>query len=52
VAAWRAGLPSDDAWRRVKPFKSFDAPVVRYLTQDEITRRLNACQGTFRDQRA
>jgi len=33
----------------VKPFKSYDAPVVRYLTQDEITRLLNACQRTFRD---
>jgi integrase len=47
--AWRAGLvPSDDAWRRVKPFKSVDAPVVRYLSSDEIIRLLNACQGAFR----
>jgi hypothetical protein len=31
--AWRAGLvPSDDAWRRVKPFRSVDAPVIRYLS--------------------
>src|SRR5262245_64025300 len=48
--AWRAGLvPSDDAWRRVKPFKSVDAPVVRYLSHDEIARLLNACQGALRD---
>jgi len=48
--AWRAGLvPSDDAWRRVKPFRSVDAPVVRYLSHDEITRLLNACQSAFRD---
>jgi integrase len=48
--AWRSGLvPSDDAWRRVKPFKSVDAPVIRYLSQDEITRLLNACAGSFRD---
>src|SRR6202047_3618337 len=48
--AWRAGLvPSDDAWRRVKPFKSVDAPLVRYLSRDEITRFLNSCQGAFRD---
>ena len=48
--AWRAGLvPSDDAWRRVKPFKSVDAPVIRYLSQGEITRLLNGCQGAFRD---
>jgi integrase len=48
--AWRAGaVPSDDAWRRVKPFKSVDAPLVRYLSRDEITRFLNSCQGAFRD---
>jgi integrase len=48
--AWRSGVvPSDDAWRRVKPFKSVDAPVVRYLSHDEIRRLLNACQGAFRD---
>jgi integrase len=48
--AWRDGMvPSDDAWRRVKPFRSVDAPVIRYLSHDEITRLLNACQGAFRD---
>jgi integrase len=48
--AWRNGaVPSDDAWRRVKPFKSVDAPVIRYLSDDEITRLLNACEGAFRD---
>jgi hypothetical protein len=48
--AWRSGVvPSDDAWRRVKPFKAVDAPVVRYLSHDEITRLLNGCQGAFRD---
>ena len=48
--AWRAGLvPSDDAWRRVKPFRSVDAPVIRYLSTDEITRLLNGCHGSFRD---
>lgn len=48
--AWREGLvPSDHAWRRVKPFKAVDAPVVRYLTQDEIVRLLNVTEGAFRD---
>ena len=48
--AWRSGMvPSDDAWRRVKPFKSVDAPVIRYLSREEITRLLNGCQGAFRD---
>ena len=41
--AWQEGLvPSDDAWRRVKPFHDVEAPVVRYLGQDECTRLLNA----------
>jgi integrase len=48
--AWRSGIvPSDDPWRRVKPFKSVDAPVIRYLSRDEITRLLNGCKGSFRD---
>jgi len=48
--AWRNGLvPSDDAWRRVKPFRGVDAPVVRYLDTEEIIRFLNACSGAFRD---
>jgi integrase len=48
--AWRAGLvASDDAWRRVKPFKSVDLPVIRYLSQAEITRLLNVCPEAFRD---
>jgi integrase len=48
--AWRSGVvPSDDAWRRVKPFKSVEAPVIRYLSHDEIARLLNAAWGAFRD---
>lgn len=48
--AWRDGaVPSDDAWRRVKPFRSVDAPLIRYLAQDEITRLLNSSEGGFRD---
>jgi integrase len=48
--AWRAGLvASDDAWRRVKPFKSVDLPVIRYLSQGEITRLLNVSPEAFRD---
>jgi integrase len=48
--AWREELVSSDhAWRRVKPFKSVDAPVIRYLSHDEITRLLNTTQGAFRD---
>ncbi len=48
--SWRNGLvPSDDAWRRVKPFRSVEAPLVRYLSSDEIVRLRNASSGSFRD---
>jgi integrase len=48
--AWRNGLvPSDDAWRRVKPFRAVEAPLVRYLSADEIARLRNATAGGFRD---
>jgi integrase len=33
----------------VKPFKSVDAPVIRYLSDYEIIRLLNACDDAFRD---
>ena len=46
--AWRNGLvPSDDAWRRVKPFRSVEAPLVRYLSHDEIARLRNAAPAAF-----
>jgi integrase len=48
--AWREGkTPSDDAWRRVRPFPEADAARVRYLTTDEARRLLHACDEDFRD---
>ncbi len=48
--AWRNGLvPNDDAWRRVKPFRAVEAPLVRYLSNDELARLLHASAGAFRD---
>lgn len=48
--AWKRGKAnSDEAWRRVKPFREADAARVRYLSSDEVTRLVNACQGPFRD---
>lgn len=48
--AWREGkVASDDAWRRVTPFKEADAARVRYLSADEITRLVNACEPPFRE---
>lgn len=36
--AWREGrAPSDEAWRRVKPFRNVDAPKVRFLSEAEAT---------------
>ncbi len=40
---------SDDAWRKVKPFREADAPVVRFLSDDECRRLVNACEGAFRN---
>jgi len=41
-------VPTDDAWRRVKPFINADAARLRYLSRDECTRLLNACEPLFR----
>lgn len=47
--AWRRGkVPSDDAWRRVKPFHDVAAPVVRYLAAAEAKRLVNATGADFR----
>lgn len=47
--AWRAGhVPSDSAWRRVRPFHNAGAPRVRYLEPDEARRLLNASPADFR----
>lgn len=47
--AWREGkAASDDAWRRVRPFHDVDAPVVRYLTEAECGRLVNATDAGFR----
>ena len=47
--AFQAGrVPSDQAWRRVKPFAKVDEAVVRYLTADEARRLVKACDADFR----
>ena len=40
---------SDEAWRRVKPYREADAAKIRYLTAAECRRLLDACEGPFRD---
>lgn len=48
--AWRERqVKSDEAWRRVKPFRRVDAPRIRYLSEDECVRLLNACPPDLRD---
>jgi integrase len=47
--AWREEkVASDAAWRRVKPFRNVETPVVRYLTEAECVRLVNACAPDFR----
>lgn len=47
--AYRDGkVPSDDAWRRVLPFRNADAPRIRYLTDAEAVRLVNAADPGFR----
>ena len=47
--AWREGkVISDEAWRRVRPFAHVAAPVIRYLTEAECKRLVNACDEEFR----
>ena len=47
--AWREGkVASDDAWRRVVPFREADAARVRYLDRDECRRLVNASPEALR----
>jgi integrase len=42
-------IGSDEAWRKVKPFREVDAPVVHFLSDDECRRIVNACDSAFRN---
>jgi integrase len=47
--AWQQGkVPSDAAWRRLKPFEDVDTARVRYLTITEAIRLINAANPEFR----
>lgn len=47
--AFHDDLVADDAaWRRVKPFEKVDQPVIRFLTESECKRLVNACTKDFR----
>jgi integrase len=40
---------TDEAWRKVKPFREADAPVVRFLSTHQCKRLVNACDKDFRE---
>jgi integrase len=42
-------VEADVAWRKVKPFREADAPVIHFLSDDESRRIVNACDGAFRN---
>ena len=41
-------IPINEAWQRVKPFRKVDSARIRYLTDDETRRLVNACPADFR----
>ena len=40
---------SDEPWRKVKPYREVDEPVIHFLSPGECVRLVNACQGSFRE---
>jgi integrase len=42
-------VSSDHSWRKAKPYREVDAPVVRFLSVPECIRLVNACEPTFRE---
>jgi integrase len=41
-------VAADEPWRRVKPFREADSPVVRYFSADECKRIVNSCPTDLR----
>jgi len=41
-------VDDDTAWRKVKPFKNVDEPNIRFLTETEANRLINACPSDLR----
>lgn len=45
----RVAIPTKTAWQSATPTRAVEAPKVRYLTDTEAVRLLNACSANFRD---
>jgi integrase len=41
-------VQSNEAWQKLKPFKNVSEPKIRFLSENETTRLLNACEPDFR----
>ena len=41
-------VQSNEAWLKLKSFKNVSEPKIRFLSEDETTRLLNACDADFR----
>lgn len=41
-------VKSDEAWKKLKPFKNVSEPKIRFLSEEEAQRLLNACEPEFR----
>ena len=41
-------VQENTTWRRVKPFGNVDEPIIRFLTEDECQRLINACSADLR----
>lgn len=47
--AYRDGrAPNPDAWHRITPFRNVEAPRIRFLTDAEAVRLINAAEPSFR----
>jgi integrase len=40
-------IASDVAWKNVKPYEGVDAPKVRFLSDDEVTKLVSKCEPDF-----
>ncbi|MAZ00134.1 MAG: integrase, partial [Micavibrio sp.] len=47
-AYYEGKVPSDDAWRRVKPYRGVDTAKIDFLRINECGRLVNACDPVFR----